>query len=145
MYKLFFSVCFLTIGNVYAQTKHLTIQDALVNNRTTLAPENLRQIQFIKGSNDYVYLKKVNGRDVWVRGNFKVGSEQPYLTIEQFNRRLRGASIDTLAALPPIRFNNENWIVSIKGQRYAFNAGDTGYKKCGYCTNGRYGSRYQLS
>ncbi len=64
MHKLFLLFHFVTIGNAYAQNKQLTIQDALINNLTTLAPENLRQLQFVKGTNDYVYLKKVDGRDV---------------------------------------------------------------------------------
>jgi dipeptidyl-peptidase-4 len=115
-------------GTVSYAQKQLTIQDALVNNRTTLAPENLRQLQFVKGTDDYVYLKKINGTDTWVRGNFKTG-ETSYLTLTQFNQRLRKALLDTLITLPPIQFNNENWIVSIKGQRYAFNASDTNYKK----------------
>ena len=114
---------------VFAQQKLLTIQDALVNNRTTLAPETLRQLQFIKGTNDYVYLKKINGTDIWVRGNNKPNSEAPYLTLDQLNQRLRNASVDTMATLPPIQFNNENWIVSIKGQRYAFNTSGSEFKK----------------
>ncbi len=39
-----------------AQNKMLTLEDALVKNRTTLASENLRQLQFIYGTDDYVYL-----------------------------------------------------------------------------------------
>jgi dipeptidyl-peptidase-4 len=50
-----------------AQNKLLTLEDALVNNKTTLAPENLRQLQFVYGTDDYVYLKKINDKDVWVR------------------------------------------------------------------------------
>lgn len=129
MIRYIFSLLMLHAGSSFAQQKMLTIEDALVNNLTTLAPENLPQLQFVKGTNDYVYLKKINGADTWVRGNFKANSEAPYLTLAQFNQRLRSASIDTLAILPPIQFNNENWIVSLKGQRYAFNSGNNEYRK----------------
>ena len=61
MIKYIFSFSLLVAGHSFAQQKMLSIQDALVNNRTTLAPENLRQLQFVKGTNDYVYLKKING------------------------------------------------------------------------------------
>ena len=54
-----------------AQNKMLTLEDALVKNKTTLAPENLHQLQFVYGTDDYVYLKKITDKDVWVRGNFK--------------------------------------------------------------------------
>lgn len=129
MIRYIFTLFMLVAGSSYAQQKMMTIQDALVNNRTTLAPENLHQLQFVKGTNDYVYLKKINGTDTWVRGSNKANSEAPYLTLAQFNLRLRNALMDTLATLPPIQFNNENWIVSLKGQRYAFNTGNNEYKK----------------
>ncbi|HTM91955.1 MAG TPA: hypothetical protein VL095_06025, partial [Flavisolibacter sp.] len=79
--KRFFSLTLLFVFSfsVLAQNKILTIEDALVRNRTTLAPANLRQLQFIYGTEDYVHLKKVNDKDVWVRGNFKSSTEQNFL------------------------------------------------------------------
>lgn len=103
------------------------MQDAMVNARTTLAPENLRQLQFIKGSDDYVYLKKINGTDVYVRGNFSSKEETPFLTLAQFNQRLKNVKQDSLKALPPVQFNRENYIVSIKGTKYAFSTKDLSY------------------
>ena len=41
----------------------LSLEDAVVNNRTTLAPENLKQLQFIYNTGDYVYLKKASSKD----------------------------------------------------------------------------------
>ncbi len=111
-----------------AQQKMLSMEDAMVNARTTLAPENLRQLQFIKGTNDYVYLKKTDGVDSWVKSDFKSNTESTYLTLGQFNQRLRSAGIDTLATLPPMQVSNDKWVVTIKGQKYAFNTTDASYK-----------------
>jgi dipeptidyl-peptidase-4 len=111
-----------------AQQKMLTMEDAMVNVKKSLAPDSLRQLQFIKGTNDYVYLKKINGIENWVRGNFKNDDETVFLTLDQFNQRLKDASVDTLTALPQMQFNNDNYIVSIKGLNYVFNMLDNKYK-----------------
>jgi dipeptidyl-peptidase-4 len=60
MKKLIFFFALVINISVFAQKKLLTMEDAMVKNRTTLAPENLKQLQFIYGSTDYVYLKKIN-------------------------------------------------------------------------------------
>src|SRR5450759_2609961 len=76
-------LCFI-IFSCAAQNKLLTLEDALVKNKTTLAPENLHQLQFVYGTDDYVYLKKITDKEVWVRGNFK-SSEVPFLSLDQLN------------------------------------------------------------
>ncbi len=111
-----------------AQQKMLSMEDAMLNARTTLAAENLRQLQFIKGTNDYLYLKKTDGVETWMKGNFKNKVESTYLTLGQFNQRLRSAAIDTVATLPPMQVNVDKWIVTIKGQKYAFNTADASFK-----------------
>lgn len=112
----------------FAQQKKLSMQDAMLNARTTLAPENLRQLQFVKGTDDYIYLKKLNGTDTWVRGNFTSGEENAFLTLTQLNQRLRNVKQDSLKSLPPMQFNNDNYIVSIRGTKYSFSTADQSYK-----------------
>ena len=103
-----------------AQQKQLSMEDAMLNARTSLAPENLKQLQFVKGTNEYVYLKKADGVESWVSGNFASGAESLYLTLSQFNERLRKASQDTVKALPPMQFRKEGWTVNLKGQKMFF-------------------------
>ena len=71
-FALFFTAFFVVFfaNTTCAQTKLLTMEDAMVKNRTALAPQNLKQLQFVFGTNDYVYLKKIDGKDVWVKGGF---------------------------------------------------------------------------
>ncbi len=121
---LFLSIC----NGSIAQQKMLSMEDAMVNARTTLAPENLRQLQFIKGTNDYVYLKKINGQDAWVKGDFKSTEEMVYLTLGQFNQRLRVAGVDTVNNLTPLKFNKESWTGNVKGQKIEFSNLDNGFK-----------------
>jgi dipeptidyl-peptidase 4 len=128
MKKLLLLLGLFCSAQTFAQQKMLSMQDAMLNSRTTLAPENLRQLQFIKGSDDYVYLKKVDGKDVFVRGNFKSKEDVPFLTLAQFNNRLRAGTMDTVAVFPTIQFNNDNWVVSIKGTKYSFSSVNEQYK-----------------
>lgn len=103
-----------------AQSKLLTMEDAMVNNRTTLAPQTLRYLHFIKGTNDFVFVRKVNNEDVWIRANVKDREGRPVLTLREINDRVRAAGLDTFKTLPPVQFNNDNYVLSIKGSRYAF-------------------------
>ncbi|MEP7165522.1 MAG: DPP IV N-terminal domain-containing protein [Ferruginibacter sp.] len=121
-------IVLLVSSNSFAQQKMLTMEDAMVNAKITLAPGSLKQLQFIKGTNDYVYLKKANGNDTWVKGNYKSGEESTFLTLAQLNRRLRAAGIDTVTALPSIQFNSDKWVLTLKGQKFAFNTSDSLYK-----------------
>ena len=102
-----------------AQNKLLSLEDAMVNNRTTLAPENLRQLQFVYGTDDYVSLKKINNKDIFVRGNFKA-NETPFLSLEQLNQKLKTAGSDTAAAMPVIQFNQSaEWFMKVNGNKIA--------------------------
>ena len=89
-----FFVCFYSI----AQTKLLTIEDALVNNRGSLAVKNLRGAQFIYGTEDLVFLENRDGKDVWVKKDGSV-----YLTLEQLNQKLQAAGIEELKPCPSSR------------------------------------------
>lgn len=96
------------------------MEDALVKNRSTLAPENLRQLQFIYGTNDYAYLKKVEGKDVWVKGNFKT-PETIFCTLEQLNEKLKYAGYGEIKTMPAIQFNKSaNWIITVNGSKIAY-------------------------
>lgn len=111
----------------HAQKKQLTIEDAMLNARTSLAPENLKQLQFIRGTDNYVYMKKINGVDTWMQGSFTSKEESPYLTLQSFNQRLRAASIDTLVSMPAIQFYKDNFVTTVKGQKISF-SNDNSYK-----------------
>lgn len=108
------------IGN--AQNKSLTMQDAMINARTTLAPENLSQLQFIYGTENYVYAKRINGNPVWISGNYKDKEEKTFLSLTQLNQKLSAAKLDTLKVMPMVQFNQQKeWIMYINGSKVALN------------------------
>ena len=99
-----------------AQTKLLTIEDALVNNRGSLAVKNLRGAQFVYGSDDLVYLDNKDGKDVWI----KKGSTTPYLTLEQLNEKLKTAGVEELKSMPLIQFSKSaEWVLTAGGNKIA--------------------------
>ena len=121
MKKLFFVLTFLNSLTALAQKKLLTLEDAMVKNRSTLAVENLKQLQFIYGTNDYVHLKKIEGKEVWVKGNSK-SPELPFLTLDQLNEKLKAAGYAALNAMPAIQFNvAADWILKVDGNKIALN------------------------
>ncbi|HOZ68981.1 MAG TPA: DPP IV N-terminal domain-containing protein [Chitinophagaceae bacterium] len=106
----------------FSQDKILTLEDAMLRARTTLAPENLAQLQFFENSNDYVFLKKQNGQDIWMRGNYKLaGNEWPFLTLPGLNRFMEEAGSDTFKTMPVIRFGTDGWIMNNKGNKIRYN------------------------
>jgi len=122
MKKLFFFFSILIYVAAPAQNKLLTLEDAMVKNRTTLAPENLKQLQFIDGTADYVFQKKTGDTDAWIRGNFKTKEEVVFLTLAQLNEKLMAAGYTALKAMPAIQFNKgTDWIMTVDGSKIALN------------------------
>jgi dipeptidyl-peptidase-4 len=104
-----------------SQEKQLSMQDAMINARTTLAPQNLNQIQFLYGTENYVYAKRVGNEPVWVKGSFKE-EEKPFLTLGQLNVKLKAAGLDTAKLMPFVQFNQgADWIVMLNGAKIALN------------------------
>jgi dipeptidyl-peptidase 4 len=102
-----------------AQSKLLTIEDALVNNRSSLAVKNLRGAQFLYGTEDLVYLDNQDGKDLWV----KKGAI-PFLSLEDLNGKLKAAGLEELKTMPLIQFNKSaDWVMTVGGNRIALNPG----------------------
>lgn len=105
---------------VQSQEKMLTMEEALVKNRSSMAPKNLSQLQFVYGTEDYVYLKNNEEIPVWMRGNMKSGTARPFLDLRNLNGHLKSAGADTLTEMPSIQFNQSpEWIFLLKGNKIA--------------------------
>lgn len=104
-----------------AQQKLLTMQDAIGNARTTLAPQNLTQIQFLYGTENYVYAKRAGNEPVWMKGGFKE-EEKPFLSLAELNVKLKAAGLDSVKGMPMIQFNQgADWIIGLNGAKVALN------------------------
>ena len=100
-----------------AQQKMLSMEDAMLKARTTLAPENLSQLQFYGNTTDYIYLKKVDGKDCWFKSNYKMTADSIFLTFEKLNSILKQSGLDTVKTMSPIKFSPGNWKMTIGGNK----------------------------
>ncbi len=101
------------------------MEDAMLRARTTLAPQNLQQLQFYENSNEYVYLKD----GAWMRGNSKSGNDSVFLTLNQLNTKLKNCGLDVVKTMPAIRFSTNGWIMTINGNKIALDPGVPRYKR----------------
>jgi len=118
MKRLLFYITVLFLPSTgIAQQQLLSMEDAMLNARTTLAPQNLKQLQFISGSGDYVYLKKSDDVEKWVKGNINK-TESDYLDLQTFNATLRTVGMDTFKSWPSVSFEKDAWLITSSGAQY---------------------------
>lgn len=94
------SICL--IGSLHAQDKLLTIQDAVLKGRTTLAPKKLQALSFISGTSKFSYIDN----NVVKVGDNTTGKTQDVLSLKDLNASLKIVSKDTLATLTMVTWKN---------------------------------------
>lgn len=102
------SVLFISVQNISAQTKMLTMEEAVVKQRTTLAPARLKQMAWIKNSNSYFYVDNIKSEDVLVVGSPDMNVLIDVVTFSQLNEALSAASVKPLKAFPTIQWRDQN-------------------------------------
>jgi dipeptidyl-peptidase-4 len=91
---------------VLAQTKLLTIEDAISKQRSSLAPAKLKQLQWVKGADQFSFLDK-NGEVLLIQGVAdKVPQSQVSLT--ELNDALASLTLKSLQKFPWITWKNKN-------------------------------------
>jgi dipeptidyl-peptidase 4 len=105
--KVLLFLFFSGINFCHAQNA-LTLQEAVLQARATLAPENIRGLQFIPQTDDYIYLKQVNKQDVWMKAVLKTNKETAFLNIANLNQALAKAGADTLTKAPQLKLIDAN-------------------------------------
>ncbi len=108
---------FLIYKTIVAQDKMLNMEDAMLKARTTLAPQNLSQLQFYGSTNDYLYLKKLDGKDTWLKGNNKPAADSIFLTLDVLNKKLKQSGLDTVKDMPAIKFAPGRWTMTVNGSK----------------------------
>lgn len=87
-----------------AQEKLLTIQDAVLKGRTSLAPKRLQNLSFIPSSTSFFY---VDGTAV-IKGDNASAKTSTLFVVSDLNKALSAAKRDTLKGLPFIQFKTAN-------------------------------------
>jgi dipeptidyl-peptidase-4 len=89
----------------YSQNKNLTIEDAVLNIKTSLAPKKLSSLQWIKGADAYSYVdsSRILKIDGVVSKDFKKS-----VNVALLNQKFKLLSMDTLASFPAVAWENKS-------------------------------------
>lgn len=87
---------------VFSQDKLLTIQEAVLKGRTTLAPTRLQSLSFIPGNDQFSY---ITNNTIFL-GDKKNGKTVSLLSLNDLNSKLKSGSKDTLASLSNVTWKN---------------------------------------
>lgn len=107
MKKLFLALLFPVM--VSAQQKMLTVDDAVIKQRSTLAPARLIGLAWVPQSSKFTYMAKKDGKDCVVMQDAATLLRDTILTLEKYNE-IRGKADVGLTALdrmPLVKWVNE--------------------------------------
>ena len=105
-----------------AQSKMLTLDDAVMASRRGLVPAKPEQLQWIGKTTEFAYVNKESGIDILVTGTPDGKSYTEVFYISKFNSILNENGIDTSATFPTITWLDKNRFYFInKNQILEFN------------------------
>ncbi|MBK9636336.1 MAG: DPP IV N-terminal domain-containing protein [Bacteroidetes bacterium] len=117
--------CLISIGSVQAQLQKLTIEDAVLRQRTTLAPKRLPQLQWIPGSASFSYVDTKNNAEVLVQGSVGNTETTDVLSLSKLNALLTSSKMDTLPKIPAMKWKNASTIsFSLKKKQFELSTKD---------------------
>lgn len=96
----------LLILPVHAQDKKLTLEDAVLRQRTSLAPKRLPQLQWIPGTSFYSYVDNSGAAEVLVKSGATASPKSDVLTLSSLNNALKEAKADTVAKFPAVKWQD---------------------------------------
>lgn len=90
-----------------AQHKKLSMEDAILNARTKLAPANLSQLGWIKNSISYYYVdNRLSDATLFV-GDDGIVHDEKIISLSEINDKLKRIKADTLARFPVVEWKND--------------------------------------
>ena len=87
-----------------AQTKLLTMEDAIIKQRTALAPAKLKQLMWVKGTNNYSF---VNDDNALLVGSAENKKQDVVVTLKELNDVLVKNNFKALETFPTIQWCND--------------------------------------
>ncbi|HEY0029841.1 MAG TPA: DPP IV N-terminal domain-containing protein, partial [Bacteroidia bacterium] len=104
-FLLFWSLVLLAQTSI-AQSKLLTMEEAVVKQRTSLAPSKLKQLMWVKGSNNYSFVDNNTTEDILVSGTAESAGTTSLLSLGQLNGALTAAGQKTVKSFPSMQWKN---------------------------------------
>ena len=120
MRQLFLSLFVIAVFSISAQ-KMLTVSDAVLKQRSTLAPAKLQQINWIPASNNFFYVDSKDKVTNLFISDAKTGNAQTAQTILELNQILKSNAIDTIKDFPLLKFTSLNtFTFQLKDKLYTY-------------------------
>ncbi len=101
-----FFVLFFLLQSVLAQNRLLTMEEAIIKQKSSLAPAKLKQLQWIKGSDQFSFIDKKENAELLVVQNATDKIPRWQLSLAELNDALK--DLTSLTAFPLIRWRNKN-------------------------------------
>jgi dipeptidyl-peptidase 4 len=99
-----------------AQDKMLTMEDAIIN--PALQPENLRQLNWVAGSDDFTYVKD----NALVRGSAKSTKHKTILAVDKLSAALQAAGAKEVKSFPAVLWQDAHTMVlNLQGKIFNYN------------------------
>lgn len=111
--KKFTLIIFITIAFIQttiAQTKLLTMDDAIIKQKTTLAPAKLKQLMWVKGENSYSYVDTKDSIDFLILGKAESASKpfKTLVSLVEINDALGNLRFKSLKTFPQIQWKTSD-------------------------------------
>ena len=100
-----------------AQLKPLSIEDAVLKQRSKLAPARLAQLQWLPASSKFSYVGSGTASDVLLVGSVQDTLMQEFVSLGSLNEKLRSAGVDTLSAFPAVKWQDSSSFTFSSGKK----------------------------
>ncbi|WP_161888763.1 S9 family peptidase [Pontibacter russatus] len=119
--KLAFLIVLLAASlQAQAQGKLLTMQDAILN--SNLQPENLKQLSWVAGTDDFVYIDQQDSAAVLMRGSATSTKRIQALTLGKLSKALEAAGAQQLSSFPALHWADGNTLaMEVQHKLYKYN------------------------
>ncbi|MDP1745370.1 MAG: DPP IV N-terminal domain-containing protein, partial [Bacteroidota bacterium] len=93
-----------------AQTKLLTMDDAIIKQKTTLAPAKLKQLMWVKGENSYSYVDTKDSIDILILGKAESANKplKSAVSLVEINNALGDLRFKSLKTFPQIQWKTSD-------------------------------------
>ncbi len=92
----------------YSQSQKLTLEDAVLKQRSSLGPKNMTQLRWVPGTGEYAYIDEVNDTYVMMRGDVKGRKLETVAKLDEIDAALEKLGFDPAKRFPSYKFLDEN-------------------------------------
>lgn len=101
----------------YSQSQKLTLEDAILKQRSTLGPETMSRLTWVPGTGEYAYVDEVNDSYSLMQGDVKGRKLETIATLEEVSAALEKSGFGPAKRFPRFRFLDENTLRFIHEQK----------------------------